>query len=207
MFGVTPSSPVKLLRRAFDVAVAISTVLFLASFVQLLTGAFAMREVRFGHYSVYIDGGHELRFQKTSPPRFSDWPDLVTWYDGSFDVRDIDFEQDIPIALILLLTPVLPSIWYFTKVVHNKRVSHRRRLRLCVACGYDLRATPEQCPECGAFQGDPFKKTHLSPCCKSAIERIDVGYAVRWKCTKCGEIHKGRQLLPAISPVLTPPMV
>jgi hypothetical protein len=48
-----------------------------------------------------------------------------------------------PAWFIVLLTAVLPV----TRIVIWKR--RRHRAGLCPACGYDLRATPERCPECG----------------------------------------------------------
>ncbi|GEM_PF-6157584 len=45
----------------------------------------------------------------------------------------------------LLLTLVLPVLWLNSYVKKQRRLKHR----LCLACGYDLRASKERCPECG----------------------------------------------------------
>ena len=54
---------------------------------------------------------------------------------------------EVPHWFVLVLTAVLPA---------SSTVARIKRYRLCVAgfcpkCGYDLQATPNQCPECGAM--------------------------------------------------------
>lgn len=55
----------------------------------------------------------------------------------------------IPLAPILLITAVFPTVFL------AKQRQHRIRLRkgLCTSCGYDLRSSPDRCPECGALLG------------------------------------------------------
>jgi hypothetical protein len=40
---------------------------------------------------------------------------------------------------------LLPSLWLFRQIRRRRRTD----LHMCPQCGYDLRATPERCPECG----------------------------------------------------------
>ena len=51
-------------------------------------------------------------------------------------------------ALSLLAPPAL----YLKK---RRTIRDRERAGLCRHCGYELRASPERCPECGAFIGRP----------------------------------------------------
>ena len=71
------------------------------------------------------------------------------WSFAGFAVVHFDFrgmrvrELRVPLWLLVLITGVAPGVYVF------------RRLRApsprgtCPRCGYDLRATPERCPECG----------------------------------------------------------
>ncbi len=53
----------------------------------------------------------------------------------------------VPAWLIGLLAAVVPSAWLF-RVLRDRR---RQSMGCCRGCGYDLRATPDRCPECGAI--------------------------------------------------------
>jgi predicted amidophosphoribosyltransferase len=50
-----------------------------------------------------------------------------------------------PYWTMVALFIVGPFVW----AVRVRRLMTRRRLMCCVNCGYDLRATPDRCPECG----------------------------------------------------------
>jgi hypothetical protein len=70
-----------------------------------------------------------------------------------FTVHDQDIAVQarwivFPHWLVILSFSILPCRWGMDYLRH-RRAAHRILKGLCPRCGYDLRATPNCCPECG----------------------------------------------------------
>lgn len=58
-------------------------------------------------------------------------------------------ERQVAVPMWALL---LGGIWFpIIQVARYRRIRMRMRTGCCVACGYDIRATPQRCPECGTI--------------------------------------------------------
>lgn len=72
------------------------------------------------------------------------------WSFAGFALAHFDFggmqatELHVPFWVLVLSTGVTPAVYVV------RRLRAPLRLGTCRQCGYDLRATPTRCPECGA---------------------------------------------------------
>jgi hypothetical protein len=60
----------------------------------------------------------------------------------------------VPYWFPTLLSALLPAAW-LRGGLGRRRSAARRAAGLCLSCGYDLRSSPNRCPECGASVSEP----------------------------------------------------
>jgi len=60
--------------------------------------------------------------------------------------RDGRVDYWLPITLTLIMPSIWLGLWF-----RRRRKWRQVRRGTCPTCGYDLRATPERCPECGTI--------------------------------------------------------
>lgn len=56
---------------------------------------------------------------------------------------------EIPFWFVSIVLLPFPSLWLARLLRRNYTERRRRENGLCATCGYDIRATPSVCPECG----------------------------------------------------------
>jgi hypothetical protein len=66
----------------------------------------------------------------------------------------------VPYWLLTTLTLALP-LGCTVSHIRRQTATRRHRAGLCPTCGYDLRATPTRCPECGTRPPKPWRNQHV----------------------------------------------
>jgi len=60
---------------------------------------------------------------------------------------------EVPDWCVLFVLSVLPAIYFGPRISRRIRQDYRTRRNRCPVCNYDMRATPDRCPECGNIAG------------------------------------------------------
>jgi hypothetical protein len=84
----------------------------------------------------------------TGRARATDWAGSVSAAGGVPKADRLYYWFILPCWMAAIVFGALPLRWALG--LRRRRAARRAKAGLCTACGYDLRATPGRCPECGA---------------------------------------------------------
>lgn len=158
-----------MIRRLFTAASVLSLILFLATFALVSWSDFQLIRVEWGDGGAGRGGFLQLRDGRVSfysvrtvespvlsvgPARRSRWDLLVFVLQNSDYNPTPSSRQQSTLCwfeLTVLTLAAMPlSVWLVIRILISRfKRQHRMRTGRCVACGYDLRASKDRCPECG----------------------------------------------------------
>lgn len=96
-------------------------------------------------------GSPDWEFVRVDKPPVADAGETsfrLPWFKWNHEknaLGEFEYSVTVPLWFVVMSTMVIPV----ARVVRHKRASQLRKPACCLKCGYDLRASPDRCPECG----------------------------------------------------------
>jgi hypothetical protein len=133
-------------RILFSVATVLSLVLCLATVVLWVVGGFDY---------VWMTADRTRRYVGVRDAVLV-WSATRDWPYADLNPRWYGIDQfGIHLLPLFLLTALLPAYWFrqrlWPRIFGSLRPAADNHGVPCAGCGYDLRATPDRCPECGTI--------------------------------------------------------